>query len=187
MRRWCWWPRHLRSRLAHVDLGLESARMGAFDGELVTEFLRALAANGGICLHARRLAGANGHHIAEATFKGLGLALRDAVAIDPRRPECPRPRAPCCDLTSRGSPSSTTAWATCAACRRPQARRRRRHIAASPDEVGDADGLVLPGVGAFGDAMDNLRATRLRPPCCETRSTRHAATWHLCRPAGALR
>ena len=74
---------------AHIDLALGDARMGDFDGELVPEFLRGLAANGGVCLHARQLAGANSHHIAEATFKGLGLALRGAVAIDPRRAGVP--------------------------------------------------------------------------------------------------
>lgn len=31
-------------------------------------------------------------------------------------------------------------------------------IATEPDQVGTADGLVLPGVGAFGDAMDHLRS-----------------------------
>lgn len=74
---------------AHLDLGLGQARIGTFDGELVAEFLQGLAANGGVCLHARRLAGTNSHHVAEAAFKALGLALRDAVAIDPRRPGVP--------------------------------------------------------------------------------------------------
>ncbi|MCL4441296.1 MAG: imidazole glycerol phosphate synthase subunit HisH, partial [Firmicutes bacterium] len=32
-------------------------------------------------------------------------------------------------------------------------------IAADPGEVDRADGVVLPGVGAFADAMDNLRKT----------------------------
>jgi imidazoleglycerol-phosphate dehydratase len=74
---------------AHIDLALAGARIGTFDGELVPEFLRGMATNGGVCLHARQLAGSNSHHIAEATFKGLGLALRDAVAIDPRRAGIP--------------------------------------------------------------------------------------------------
>ncbi|MHB0877622.1 MAG: imidazoleglycerol-phosphate dehydratase HisB [Anaerolineae bacterium] len=74
---------------AHVDLALGAARIGAFEGELVPEFFRGLAANGGVCLHVRQLAGTNSHHIAEAAFKGLGLALRDAVAIDPRRAGVP--------------------------------------------------------------------------------------------------
>lgn len=74
---------------SYCDLTLAGARIGAFEGELVPEFLRGLAANGGVCLHVRQLAGSNSHHIAEATFKGLGLALRDAVAIYPRRAGVP--------------------------------------------------------------------------------------------------
>ena len=31
-------------------------------------------------------------------------------------------------------------------------------ISAEPKDLDCGDGLVLPGVGAFGDAMDNLRA-----------------------------
>jgi glutamine amidotransferase len=34
-------------------------------------------------------------------------------------------------------------------------------ITADPKEVADADRLILPGVGAFGDAMGNLRARGL--------------------------
>ena len=34
-------------------------------------------------------------------------------------------------------------------------------ISASPDSLAAANGLVLPGVGAFGDAMRNLRAADL--------------------------
>lgn len=34
-------------------------------------------------------------------------------------------------------------------------------VASVPDAILDADGVVLPGVGAFGEAMENLRAKRL--------------------------
>ncbi|MDF2725920.1 MAG: hisH [Paenibacillus sp.] len=34
-------------------------------------------------------------------------------------------------------------------------------VTANPEEIMAADGAILPGVGAFGDAMDNLRATGL--------------------------
>jgi len=37
-------------------------------------------------------------------------------------------------------------------------------ISAEPDDLDRADGLVLPGVGAFGDAMENLRAGGLVAP-----------------------
>lgn len=67
-----------------MDLSLPSAKVGAFDTELLEEFLRALAINSGITLHVRMLSGRNTHHIIEGTFKALGRALRQAVAEDPR-------------------------------------------------------------------------------------------------------
>jgi len=35
------------------------------------------------------------------------------------------------------------------------------YVSANPDKLSGADALVLPGVGAFGDAMDNLRSCGL--------------------------
>lgn len=57
--------------------------VGQFDGELLPEFLRALAHNAGITLHINVLAGENQHHIMEAVIKSLARALRRAAAIDP--------------------------------------------------------------------------------------------------------
>jgi glutamine amidotransferase len=37
-------------------------------------------------------------------------------------------------------------------------------IASTPEEMDDASGLVLPGVGAFGDAMGNLKESGLIDP-----------------------
>lgn len=71
------------------DVVFPTAKIGAFDAELVPEFLRALAMNAGMTLHVRLLSGKNSHHIAEAIFKALGRALRQAVAADPRRAEIP--------------------------------------------------------------------------------------------------
>ena len=67
------------------DLRFASARVGAFDTDLVREFLRALAHHAGLTLHARLICGENTHHQIEALFKALGRALRQAVAIDPTR------------------------------------------------------------------------------------------------------
>ena len=53
--------------------------IGNFDTELVEEFLRALAFNAGITLHAKILYGKNSHHKVEAIFKALGHALSIAV------------------------------------------------------------------------------------------------------------
>jgi imidazoleglycerol-phosphate dehydratase len=59
-------------------------KIGQFDTELVQEWFRAFAVNAGITLHVHTLYGTNDHHIAESCFKGLGRALRAAIAVDPR-------------------------------------------------------------------------------------------------------
>lgn len=69
------------------DLVFSSQRVGDCDVELVAEFLRALAHNAGMTLHVRLICGQNTHHQIEAVFKGLGRALRQAVAVDARRTE----------------------------------------------------------------------------------------------------
>jgi imidazoleglycerol-phosphate dehydratase len=59
-------------------------KIGTFDTELVREFFQALATHGGITLHVDLLHGLNSHHIAEAAFKSIARALREAVEADPR-------------------------------------------------------------------------------------------------------
>ena len=71
------------------DVPVPAQQVGAFDTELVVEFLRALAHNAGLTLHVRLLHGSNAHHVVEAIFKGLGRALGQAVARDPRRTAIP--------------------------------------------------------------------------------------------------
>jgi imidazoleglycerol-phosphate dehydratase len=65
-------------------LKLRQRRLGEFDTELLVEFLRAFAQQAGLTLHITQRAGGNTHHLVEAAFKGLGRALRDAVARDAR-------------------------------------------------------------------------------------------------------
>jgi imidazoleglycerol-phosphate dehydratase len=60
-------------------------QIGVFDTELVREFFTALAMNARMTLHVERLDGINSHHIAEAAFKAVARALREAVEPDPRR------------------------------------------------------------------------------------------------------
>ena len=64
---------------------IPTQKVGAFDTELVQEFLLGFARNAGACLHFAQMAGTNSHHIIEAVFKGLGRALRQAAAIDPEQ------------------------------------------------------------------------------------------------------
>ena len=67
----------------HWDVEAPFGMVGDFDTQLAREFFIALAANAGITLHIRQLAGDNVHHIFEAAFKAAGRALRQAVAVDP--------------------------------------------------------------------------------------------------------
>jgi len=60
-------------------------KIGTFDVELVREFFQALSTHGGITLHVDALHGINSHHIAEAAFKSVARALRDALEADPRK------------------------------------------------------------------------------------------------------
>jgi imidazoleglycerol-phosphate dehydratase len=67
------------------DVDFPTPKIGTFDTELVREFFQALSTHGGITLHVTKRAGVNSHHIAEATFKSVARALREAVEPDPRR------------------------------------------------------------------------------------------------------
>ncbi|MBU6170256.1 MAG: imidazoleglycerol-phosphate dehydratase HisB [Verrucomicrobia bacterium] len=60
---------------------------------LVEEFCRALASNLRANIHVELLYGRDGHHIAEAIFKGLARALCDACEIDPRVKGIPSTKA----------------------------------------------------------------------------------------------
>ncbi len=66
-------------------LEMPTDKIGTFDTELVREFFQALSTHGGITLHVDQLHGLNSHHIAEAAFKAVARALREAVEPDPRR------------------------------------------------------------------------------------------------------
>lgn len=71
------------------DGGEMAPMIGDFDTELTEEFLRALAFNAGITLHAKVLYGKNSHHKTEAVFKALGHALAAAVKIGENADEIP--------------------------------------------------------------------------------------------------
>ena len=56
----------------------------ALDPQLLREFWRALAINGGITIHIEVPYGENTHHIMEAIFKAMGRALDRATQLEPR-------------------------------------------------------------------------------------------------------
>jgi imidazoleglycerol-phosphate dehydratase len=64
-------------------------RIGTLESEVLEEFWRALSIHLGATIHVDLIRGRNRHHIVEATFKALGLALREAMTV-----------------TGRGTPSS---------------------------------------------------------------------------------
>ncbi len=57
---------------------------GEMDTQLFEEFFRSFAYNAGITLHISSPYGRNDHHKAEAMFKALARALREASEEDPR-------------------------------------------------------------------------------------------------------
>jgi len=65
---------------ASVELGLSRPMIGALAAENVGHVLRSLANAAGITIHLDVLRGENDHHKAEAAFKALALALRQALA-----------------------------------------------------------------------------------------------------------
>jgi len=66
----------------NYDVKIPTQKVGNFDTELVKEFMLAFSRQFGLTLHFKMIEGENSHHIIEAMFKGLGRALKDAVAID---------------------------------------------------------------------------------------------------------
>lgn len=67
-----------------VDLPFRADRIGAMSTQLIEHALEAFARSSGTTLHVRG-SGRNDHHLAEAAFKAVALALRAACEVDPRR------------------------------------------------------------------------------------------------------
>ncbi len=80
--------------LCSLDLGgrsfidfrydMKAELVGDFETQLTREFFGAVAANSGMNLHIRTLAGVNDHHMIEAMFKAFGKSLDMAVKKDDR-------------------------------------------------------------------------------------------------------
>ncbi|HEY7935648.1 MAG TPA: imidazoleglycerol-phosphate dehydratase HisB [Candidatus Limnocylindrales bacterium] len=69
---------------AVVDLPFRGERVGELPLQLVEHALEAFARTAGATIHVSG-SGRNDHHLAEAAFKALGRALREAGELDPRR------------------------------------------------------------------------------------------------------
>ena len=66
------------------NVSFSTNKIGNFDAELVREFFQAFSTHAGLTLHVDMVHGINSHHIAEAIFKSVAKALRQAIEIDPR-------------------------------------------------------------------------------------------------------
>jgi len=70
------------------DGEFSQASVGGVTSHMAGHFLRSLAMNAGLTLHAD-IEGENAHHEVEALFKCLARALDDATRIDERRSDTP--------------------------------------------------------------------------------------------------
>jgi imidazoleglycerol-phosphate dehydratase len=64
------------------DVDPVSEWIGTFDPQLAEEFWKGFVDGARVTLHLRGLSGRNGHHVIEASFKGVASALRDAVRVE---------------------------------------------------------------------------------------------------------
>lgn len=65
----------------YLEWNMEFSRekIGDMSTECVAEFFKSLAHHAGITLHVHKIVGHNNHHLCEAAFKGLGVALNLAA------------------------------------------------------------------------------------------------------------
>jgi len=100
-----------------ADIGIE--RVGTFETVMTGHFFRSFAAEARITLHVRTLYGEDPHHIIESMFKGLGLALRQALRQSSGQALTPGPGGVASTKGALLSVWSTTAWGTWAAWATP--------------------------------------------------------------------
>ena len=67
----------------HYEVNIEGS-VGNFDVELAEEFFHAVALNAGITMHIVQNRGKNKHHLVEASFKALAVAMRRALSPQER-------------------------------------------------------------------------------------------------------
>jgi imidazoleglycerol-phosphate dehydratase len=74
---------------AVVEVALSGSQVGDLESGLIEHFLRSLAHEARLNLHAKVIYGSDDHHKAEALFKALARALDEATCIDLRRKGVP--------------------------------------------------------------------------------------------------
>jgi imidazoleglycerol-phosphate dehydratase len=73
-----------RPYVVHTEPDGLAPMIGEYETSLTRHVWESLANTAEVCLHVDVLRGRNAHHVAEAQFKAVARALRDAVAMDPR-------------------------------------------------------------------------------------------------------
>jgi imidazoleglycerol-phosphate dehydratase len=74
---------------AETEAKFSKKKLDDLSSDLIEHLLQTLATNAKLNLHTQVIRGRNDHHIAEAMFKALGIALAKAVSRDPRRAGVP--------------------------------------------------------------------------------------------------
>jgi len=74
--------------LIYALVGRERVQL-YLDAEMLKEFFEAFVYKAGISMHIDLIRGKNTHHKIEAIFKGFGLALMRAAAVNPRKTGVP--------------------------------------------------------------------------------------------------
>ncbi len=72
-----------------VNMACKKRKIMEFELSLIREFLLGLVNQGRMNLHINQPYGVEAHHAYEACFKGMGRALREAAARDPRSGSVP--------------------------------------------------------------------------------------------------
>lgn len=70
---------------AETEAKFAKKKLDDLSSDLIEHLLQTLATNAKLNLHTQVIRGRNDHHIAEAMFKALGIALAEAVRREPRR------------------------------------------------------------------------------------------------------
>ncbi|MEM0340775.1 MAG: imidazoleglycerol-phosphate dehydratase [Acidilobaceae archaeon] len=71
----------VRRPYVSISLGLRGSSIDGIDGGLIEHLLKSIALWGRFTLHVAKLRGKDVHHVAEASFKALGLSLKSASRI----------------------------------------------------------------------------------------------------------
>ncbi len=143
------------------EAALPPGSTGGFEHELTEEFFRAVATAAKLTLHLQVQAGTNAHHQIEAAFKAFARALRAAVALDPSETGVPSTKGTLTSMSGAGEPRIAVVDYGMGNRRSVEKALERvgarAFVSRDHAELRAADGLLLPGVGAFPAAMAVIR------------------------------